>query len=237
MEDLTAAKVEIQVQLAPGVSSDKTLDALYAFSDCEINISPNCCVIEDNKPQFLTISDVLRHSVDRTKDLIRQELEIRKGELLEQLHFYSLEKIFIEERIYKDKKFEQAPNVDAVCEHIDERLTPYYPQMIREVTKDDILRLLEIKMQRILKFNKDKADELMARIKAEIDEIDKDLANLVEVTADWFRFLKDKYGKDHPRLTEIRNFDTIEATKVVEANQKLYINRSDGFIGTSLKKD
>ena len=237
VEDLTAAKVEIQVQLAPGVSSDKTLDALYAFSDCEINISPNCCVIEDNKPQFLTISDVLRHSVDRTKDLIRQELEIRKGELLEQLHFYSLEKIFIEERIYKDKKFEQAPTIDAVCEHIDERLTPYYPQMVREVTKDDILKLLEIKMQRILKFNKDKADELMARIKAEIDEIDHDLANLVEVTADWFQFLKDKYGKDHPRLTEIRNFDTIVATKVVEANQKLYINRSDGFIGTGLKKD
>ncbi len=237
VEDLTAAKVEIQVQLAPGVSSDKTLDALYAFSDCEINISPNCCVIEDNKPQFLTISDVLRHSVDRTKDLIRQELEIRKGELLEQLHFYSLEKIFIEERIYKDKKFEQAPTIDAVCEHIDERLTPYYPQMVREVTKDDILKLLEIKMQRILKFNKDKADELMARIKAEIEEIDHDLANLVEVTADWFQFLKDKYGKDHPRLTEIRNFDTIVATKVVEANQKLYINRSDGFIGTGLKKD
>ena len=221
VEDLTAAKVEIQVQLAPGVSSDKTLDALYAFSDCEINISPNCCVIEDNKPQFLTVSDVLRHSTDRTKDLIRQELEIRKGELLEQLHFCSLEKIFIEERIYKDKKFEQAPTIDAVCEHIDERLTPYYPQMVREVTKDDILKLLEIKMQRILKFNKDKADELMARIKAEIEEI----------------FLKDKYGKDHPRLTEIRNFDTIEATKVVEANQKLYINRQDGFIGTGLKKD
>ena len=237
VEDLTAAKVEIQVQLAPGVSSDKTLDALYAFSDCEINISPNCCVIEDNKPQFLTISDVLRHSVDSTKDLIRQELEIRKSELLEQLHFYSLEKIFIEERIYKDKKFEQAPTIDAVCEHIDERLTPYYPQMVREVTKDDILKLLEIKMQRILKFNKDKADELMARIKAEIEEIDRDLANLVEVTANWFQFLKDKYGKDHPRLTEIRNFDTIEASKVAEANQKLYINRSDGFIGTGLKKD
>ena len=237
VEDLTAAKVEIQVQLAPGVSSDKTLDALYAFSDCEINISPNCCVIEDNKPQFLTISDVLRHSVDRTKDLIRQELEIRKGELLEQLHFASLEKIFIEERIYKDKKFEQAPDIDSVCEHIDDRLTPYYPQMVREVTKDDILKLLEIKMQRILKFNKDKADELMARIKAEIDEIDRDLANLTEVTAEWFQFLKDKYGKEHPRLTEIRNFDTIEATKVVEANQKLYINRQDGFIGTGLKKD
>ena len=237
VEDLTAANVEIQVHLAPGVSSDKTIDALYAFTDCEINISPNCCVIEDNKPQFLTVSDVLRHSTDRTKDLIRQELEIRKNELLEQLHFYSLEKIFIEERIYKDKKFEQAPTIDAVCEHIDERLTPYYPSLVREVTKDDILKLLEIKMQRILKFNKDKADELMARLKAEIEEIDRDLANLTEVTANWFQFLKDKYGKNHPRLTEIRNFDTIEASKVAEANQKLYINRNDGFIGTSLKKD
>ena len=237
VEDLTAAEVEIQVHLAPGVSSDKTIDALYAFTDCEVSISPNCCVIEDNKPQFLTVSDVLRHSVDRTKDLIRQELEIRKGELQEQLHFQSLERIFIEERIYKDKKFEQAPNVDAVCEHIDERLTPYYPQLIREVTKDDILKLLEIKMQRILKFNKDKADELMARLKAEIEEIDRDLANLTEVTANWFQFLKDKYGKDHPRLTEIRNFDTIDSAKVAEANQKLYINRNDGFIGTGLKKD
>ena len=237
VEDLTAANVEIQVHLAPGVSSDKTIDALFAFTDCEINISPNCCVIEDNKPKFLTISDVLRHSVDRTKDLIRQELEIRKNELLEQLHFQSLEKIFIEERIYKDKKFEQAPTIDAVCEHIDERLTPYYPTLVREVTKDDILKLLEIKMQRILKFNKDKADELMARLKAEIEEIDHDLANLTEVTANWFQFLKDKYGKDHPRLTELRNFDTIEASKVAEANQKLYINRTDGFIGTGLKKD
>ena len=237
VSDLTSAQVEIQIHLAPGVSSDKTLDALYAFTDCEINISPNCCVIKDNKPQFLTVSDVLRHSVERTKDLIRQELEIRKGELLEQLHFYSLEKIFIEERIYKDRQFEQAPNIDAVCEHIDERLTPYYPSLVREVTKDDILKLLEIKMQRILKFNKDKADELMARIKAEIESIDDDLAHMVRVTTEWFQFLKDKYGNDHPRMTEIRNFDTIEAAKVVEANQKLYINRQEGFIGTGLKKD
>ena len=235
--DLTSAEVEIQVHLAPGVSSDKTIDALYAFTDCEINISPNCCVIKDEKPQFLTVSDVLRHSTDRTKDLIRQELEIRKNELLEQLHFCSLEKIFIEERIYKDRKFEQAPDVDAVCEHIDERLTPFYPQMIREVTKDDILKLLEIKMQRILKFNKDKADDLMARIQAEIEQIDYDLAHLTQVTAKWFLFLKDKYGKAHPRQTEIKNFDTIEAAKVAEANQKLYINRGEGFIGTSLKKD
>ena len=237
VDDNTAAEVEIQVHLAPGVSSDKTLDALYAFSDCEVSISPNCCVIADDKPQFLTVSDVLRSSVDRTMGLLRRELEIRRDELLEQLHFCSLEKIFIEERIYKDKKFEEAPDVDAVCEHIDKRLTPFYPQLVREVTRDDILRLLEIKMQRILKFNKDKADELMARLKAEIEQIERDLANMVEVTANWFRFLKEKYGKDHPRLTEIRNFDTIEATKVVEANEKLYINRQEGFIGTGLKKD
>lgn len=237
VDDNTAAEVEILIHLAPGVSSDKTLDALYAFSDCEVNISPNCCVIDNNKPQFLTVSDVLRHSADRTLQLIRHELEIKRAELLEQLHFCSLERIFIEERIYKDKKFEQAPNVDAVCAHIDDRLTPYYSQMVREVTKEDILRLLEIKMQRILKFNKDKADELMARIKAEIEAVERDLNNMVEVTCQWFEMLKEKYGKDHPRLTEIRNFDTIEATTVVEANEKLYINRQEGFIGTGLKKD
>ena len=235
--DLTSANVEIQVHLAPGVSSDKTIDALYAFSDCEINISPNCCVIADNKPQFLTVSDVLRNSVDRTLGLLRRELEIRRHELTEQMHFASLEKIFIEERIYKGKPFENANSTDELCEYIDERLTPFYPQFIREVTKDDILRLLEIKMQRIAKFSKDKADELIARIQAEIEEIDQKLSNMTEVTADWFQFLKDKYGAEHPRLTEIKNFDTIEATKVVEANEKLYINRQEGFIGTGMKKD
>ena len=237
VDDNTAAEVEILVHLAPGVSSDKTLDALYAFSDCEINISPNCCVIDNNKPHFLTVTDVLKHATDRTKQLIKQELEIKRSELLEQLHFASLEKIFIEERIYKDRKFEQAPNVNAVCEHIDERLTPFYPQMVREVTKEDILRLLEIKMQRILKFNKEKADELMARLKEEIEGVEHDLNNLVEVTAKWFQSLIDKYGKAFPRKTEIRNFDTIAATTVVEANEKLYINRNDGFVGTGLKKD
>jgi len=237
VDDNTAANAEVQVHLAPGVSSDKTIDALYAFSDCEVNISPNCCVIEDNKPQFLTISDVLRHSVDHTMDLLRRELEIRRGELLEQLHFCSLEKIFIEERIYKGRPFENAPDMDAACAYVDERLTPFYPQMIREVTKDDILRLMEIKMHRILKFNKDKAEELMARIRAELDEIEHDLAHMVDVTVQWFEFIKGKYGPDHPRLTEIKNFDTIVASKVVEANEKLYINRADGFIGTGLKKD
>lgn len=237
VDDNTAAEVEIQVHLGPGISSDKTLDALYAFSDCEVNISPNCCVIEHNKPCFLTVSDVLRYSVDSTMGLLRRELQIRKDELLEQLFFSSLEKIFIEERIYKDKKFENAENMDAAVNHIDDRLAPFKPDLIREVTHDDILKLMEIKMQRILKFSKDKADELIAKMQAEIDEIDRDLAQMVSVTINWFQFIKDKYGKAHPRMTEIKNFDTIEATKVVEANEKLYINRQEGFIGTGLKKD
>ena len=237
VEDNTAAEVEILVHLTPGVSSDKTLDALYAFTDCEVSISPNCCVIENQKPCFLSVSEVLKRSVDNTKDLIRKELLIKRGELTESLHFASLEKIFIEERIYKDRQFEQAKDMDAACEHIDERLTPFYPKMIREVTKDDILRLMEIKMARILKFNKDKADQAIARMQEEIAAIDRDLNNLTEVTANWFRFLKEKYGATHQRRTKLRNFDTIVAAKVVEANEKLYINREDGFIGTSLKKD
>ena len=237
VDDMTSAEVEIQVHLAPGGSSDKTLDALYAFSDCEINISPNCCVIEDNKPQFLTVSDVLRHSTDCTMGLLRKELQIRRGELMEQLFFSSLEKIFIEERMYKERRFEQAKSMDEAVAFIDEKLTPFKPSFVREVTRDDILRLMEIKMQRILKFNKDKADELIARIKDEIKGIDHDLAHMTDVTINWFKFILDKYGKDHPRLTEIRSFDTIEATKVVEANEKLYINRQEGFVGTGLKKD
>ena len=237
VDDTTAAEVEIQVHLAPGVSSDKTMDALYAFSDCEINISPNCCVIEDNKPCFLTVSDVLRHGVDRTMGLLRKELQIRRGELLEQLFFASLERIFIEQRIYKEKKFEQAADMNEAVAFVDLKLTPFKPDFIREVTRDDILRLMEIKMQRILKFNKDKADELIARIKAEVAEIEHDLEHMTDVTINWFMFIKNKYGNEHPRHTEIRSFDTIDSAKVVEANQKLYINRQEGFIGTGLKKD
>ena len=236
VEDMTAREVEIQLHLAPGVSSDKTIDALYAFTDCEINIAPNCCVIEDNKPQFLTVSDVLRHSVDRTKGLLKRELEIRKGELEEQLFYASLEQIFIEERIYKGKPFENAKNTDELCEYIDERLTPFYPQFIREVRKEDILRLLEIKMQRIAKFNKDKNEELIARIKDEIAGIEKDLSEMTRVTIEWFEFLQKKYGKDHPRRTEIKSFDTIIAAKVAEKNEKLYVDRKEGFIGYGLKK-
>ena len=237
VDDNTAAEVEIQVHLAPGVSSDKTMDALYAFSDCEINISPNCCVIEDNKPCFLTVSDVLRHGVDRAMGLLRKELQIRRGELLEQLFFSSLERIFIEQRIYKEKKFEQAADMNEAVAFVDLKLTPFKPDFIREVTRDDILRLMEIKMQRILKFNKDKADELIARIKAEVAEIEHDLEHMTDVTINWFMFIKNKYGNEHPRHTEIRSFDTIDSAKVVEANQKLYINRQEGFIGTGLKKD
>ena len=237
VDDMTSAEVEIQVHLAPGVSSDKTLDALYAFSDCEVNISPNCCVIEDNKPKFLTVSDVLRHSADNTMGLLRKELQIRRGELMEQLFFASLEKIFIEERIYKERRFEQAKDMNEAIAFVDEKLTPFKPSFVREVTRDDILRLMEIKMQRILKFNKDKADELIARIKDEVKGIDHDLAHMTDVTINWFTFIKEKYGHEHPRLTEIRSFDTIEATKVVEANEKLYINRQEGFVGTGLKKD
>ena len=237
VEDMTSAQVEILVHLTPGASSDKTIDALYACTDCEVSISPNCCVIDDGKPQFLTVSDVLRRSVDNTMELLRRERLIRKGELQEQLHFASLEQIFIEERIYKDKKFENAQSMDEACAWIDERLTPWYPRMIREVTKDDILRLMEIKMARILRFNKDKAEENMARIRDEIDQIDRELSDMVTVTCQWFEFILDKYGKDHPRLTEIKSFDTIAAATVVEANEKLYINREEGFIGTSLKKD
>lgn len=237
VDDNTAATAEILIHLTPGVSSDKTIDALYAFTDCETSISPNCCVIKDKKPQFLTVSDVLKASADNTLQLLKKELEIRKAELLEQLHFASLEKIFIEERIYKGKPFEEAASTDAACEYIDQRLTPFYPQFIREVTKDDILKLLEIKMQRILKFNKDKADEAIRKMKEEIKSINRDLGRMKVVTCKWYEHLKEKYGSNHERLTEIRNFETIVASKVAEANQKLYINREDGFIGTGLKKD
>lgn len=237
VDDNTSAQVEILIHLAPGVSSDKTIDALYAFTDCEVSISPNCCVIDESKPHFLTVSDVLKKSVDNTLDLLRLELEIHKSELQEGLHFASLEKIFIEERIYKDKEFEQAKDMDAACAHIDDRLTPFYPTFIREVTKEDILKLMEIKMGRILKFNSDKAEDFIARTKEEIETINNHLANIVEYTTNWFKMLKEKYGKGFPRRTELRNFDTIEAAKVVEANEKLYINREEGFIGTALKKD
>ena len=237
VDDNTAKEVEILVHLAPGVSSDKTIDALYAFTDCEINISPNCCVIRDDKPHFLTVSDVLRHSTDRTLGLLRRELEIQKQEQEEALFFASLEKIFIEERIYKDREFENAANMDEAVAHIDSRLEPFKPKLVREVTREDILRLMEIKMGRILKFNTDKCNDFIAQTLQQIAKLDDHLAHIVDYTIGWFQMLKEKYGKDYPRRTEIRNFDTIEATKVAEANEKLYINRQEGFLGMGLKKD
>ncbi|MFA7581963.1 MAG: DNA gyrase/topoisomerase IV subunit A [Proteiniphilum sp.] len=237
VDDITAQNVEIQVQLAPGVSSDKTIDALYAFTDCEISISPNCCVIDDNKPHFLTVSDVMRVSVDTTKESLRLELEIERTEKQEALLFASLEKIFIEERIYKDKEFENAGNMDIALTHIDKRLTPFKAGFIREITRDDLVRLMEIKMARILKFNSDKANELIARLLEEIDEITHHLNTLVDYTISWYLMLKDRYGKNYPRKTEIRSFENIEAVKVAEANEKLYVNREEGFIGTGMKKD
>lgn len=237
IDDNTARDAEILVHLAPGVSSDKMIDALYAFTDCEISISPNCCVIEDNKPRFLKVSDVLRHSANQTMGLLRKELEIHKYEQEEQLFYASLERIFIVERIYKDKEFENAKSMDIAIKHIDKRLDPFKPNFIREVTRDDIMRLMEIKMGRILKFNIDSNDELIAKIKAEIERVNKHLAHLVDYTVDWYVMLKEKYGTAYPRRTELRNFDTIEATKVIEANEKLYINREEGFIGMALKRD
>jgi len=237
VDDITAQNVEIQVQLAPGVSSDKTIDALYAFTDCEINISPNCCVIDDNKPHFLTVSDVMRVSVDNTKESLRLELEIERAEKQDALLFATLEKIFIEERIYKDAEFENARSMEIALTHIDKRLTPFKPGFIREITRDDLLRLTEIKMARILKFNSDKANELIARLLEEIDEITHHLNNLVDYTISWYLMLKDRYGKNYPRKTEIRSFENIEAVKVAEANEKLYVNREEGFIGTGMKKD
>ena len=237
VDDNTAGEVEILIHLAPGVSSDKTIDALYAFTDCEISISPNCCIIEENKPHFLNVSSVLKTNVDSTLELLKLELKIQKGELLEQLLFSSLEKIFIQERIYKDKDFENSKDMAQAIAHVDKRLTPFKPSFYREINDDDILRLMEIKMGRILKFNADKADELMKKINEKIKEIDYNLANIVEFTINWYTHLKNKYGALYPRQTEIRSFDTIEIAKVAEANQKLYINREDGFIGMDLKKD
>lgn len=236
IDDNTAATAEILITLPSGTSPDKTIDALYAFTDCELNISPNACVISDNKPHFMGVSEILKHNTDHTVDLLRQELEIRLNELEHQWHILSLEKIFIEERIYKDREFEEAPNVDAACEHIDNRLTPYYPNFIRAVTKDDILHLLEIKMARILKFNSNAAEEKLVALQEEMEKVKYDIEHIIDYAIAHFKRIKKQYGKDFPRRTEIRSFDNIDSTKVVVKNEKLYLNREDGFMGYGLKK-
>lgn len=237
VDDNTSANVEILVHLLPGTSSDKTIDALYAFTECEISISPNCCVIQNQKPQFIGVSEILRTSTDQSVNLLKLELEIEKRELLEKLFFISLEKIFIENRIYKDAKFENSDSQEMVVAFVDNRLEPFKENFIRAVTREDILKLLEIKMMRITKFDSDKANDTLIAIQKKIEDIDYHLLHIVDYAIAWFETLKQKYGKGKERKTEIRNFETIVATKVVEANEKLYINREEGFIGTGLKKD
>lgn len=237
VDDNTAEKACILVHLQPGTSSDKAIDALYAFTDCEVSVSPNCCVIDDKKPCFLGVDDLLRYSVDSTRNILEAELKVRLGELQEQRLFASLEKIFIEERIYKDKEYEQAPDIGSAVRHIDSRLEKYKPSFVREINDDDILKLVEIKMKRIFKFSSDEADERIADLDRKISDVNDKLAHIVEYTIDWYKRLKAKYGEAYPRRTVIRNFDNIEAANVAEANERLYINREDGFIGTGLKKD
>ena len=237
VDDFTAEEARIEVQLAPGSSSDKTIDALYAFTDCEVNISPNCCVVQDKKPIFTTISELLRLSVEHTKSLLKWELEIAKAELEEQYFFTSLEKIFIENRIYKEKGYEEAPDKEKLIAFVDKALEPWKEKLIREVRREDIERLFEIRMIRITRFDSKKADELMRDLDKKIKATIKNLKNLNDYTIAWFDSLKSKYGHLYPRRTEVRNFANINIKTVVEANEKLYINRTDGFIGTSLKKD
>lgn len=237
VDDHTSESARITVYLQPGTSSDKAIDALYAFTDCEISIYPNCCVIKDRKPQFVGVSDVLRHNVDKTREYLRQELEIKRGEVEELLHFASLERIFIEERIYKDKEYEQSRTFEEATAHIHKRLLPWAPKLLRPITDADIQRLYEIKMGRILRFNSDKAEELIASYKDKIADINAKLSDMTAYTISWYEELKAKYGSAYPRHTLIRGFDSIEAATVAEANKKLYINRAEGFIGTSLTKD
>ena len=237
VDDFTAEEARIEVQLAPGSSSDKTIDALYAFTDCEINISPNCCVVQDKKPIFTTVSELLRMSVEHTKALLKWELEILKAELEEQYFYTSLEKIFIENRIYKEEGYETAPDKEKLIAFVDKALEPWKEKLIREVRREDIERLFEIRMIRITRFDSKKADELMRELDKKIKATIKNLKNLNDYTIDWFDTLKAKYGQLYPRRTEVRNFANINIKTVVEANEKLYINRADGFIGTALKKD
>ncbi|MEN8118021.1 MAG: DNA gyrase/topoisomerase IV subunit A [Bacteroidota bacterium] len=236
IDDNTAENVEILVHLSSGVSSDKTIDALYAFTDCEISLSPNSCIIDSDKPLFIGVKEILKRSADTTLQLLKLELEIRKAELEEAWHFSSLEKIFIEERIYKDKKFEDSENMDQAVAHIDKRLEPWKPKLKRDITRDDILKLMEIRMARILKFNKDKANDHLKSIEDEIAKVENNIKNIIPYTIKWFQHLKTKYGKGRDRRTEIRNFENIVATKVVVKNEKLYVDRKEGFMGTSLRK-
>jgi len=235
IDDNTSDSVEILLHLAPGVSPDQTIDALFAFTDCEVSISPNTCIVQDNKPRFVGVTEILKFTADQTVLLLKMELDIRKAELLELLHQSSLEKIFIENRIYRD--IEKCESFEEVIVAIDEGLKPFVKDFIRDVTRDDIIRLTEIKIKRISKYNSFKADEQMKALQEELEKIEFHLANLIDYAVDYYKEIKKKYGKGKERKTELRNFESIDAATVAVANTKLYVNRTDGFVGTGLKKD
>ncbi len=235
VEDLTTDKVEIIIHLAPGTSPDKTIDALYAFTDCEVSISPNSCVISEDKPIFIGVDELLRISTEHTKDLIQEELKIHLSELNEQWFFSSLEKIFIEKRIYR--KIEEAETWEEILETIHKGLKPFVKDFFRDVTDDDVTRLTEIRIKRISKFDAFKADELIKKLEGDIKSVKLKLKELVETCIDYFKELKRKYGKDKDRKTELKQFDVVEASKAAIANAKLYVNYAEGFIGTGLKRD
>lgn len=234
--DNTAAEVEVQIDLAPGISPDITIDALYAFTDCEVSISPNACVIVDNKPQFLTVSDLLRYSADQTKELLKKELEIKLAELMEKWHYTSLEKIFFEEKIYKEleKKHE---TWDKVIIAIDEAFVPFKKQLKREIKREDIIKLTEKPVRRIYRLDIDELNDQIKALEADMKQVKYDLENLVDYAVAYYENLLKKFGKGRERKTEIKPFETIQVKQVAIANAKLYMNREDGFIGTSLKKD
>lgn len=235
IEDNTSDKVEIIIHLPNNVSPDQTIDALYAFTNCEVSVSPNACVIENNKPRFMGVTQILKDSTDQTVALLKRELEIQKHELEEQWHFSSLEKIFIEEKIYRN--IEEAETYEAIIEVVDKGLEPYKDMFKREITREDIIRLTEIRIKRISKYDSYKADEIIRSIEDDIQDVNYKLEHLIEYAIDYFKRIKKKYGKGRERRTEIRNFENINASQVAVANVKLYVNRKEGFVGTSLRKD
>lgn len=237
IEDNTAGTVEIMVHLAPGISPDVTIDALYAFTGCESSISPNTCVIKNNKPLFMSVNDILIENTKQTKSLIKQELEIRLHELQEKIFFSSLLKIFIQEGMYKHPDYENAGDFDTVVTVLNRLFEPFFPQFYRAIEPEDYKRLIDKPMSSITRFDVKKADEQMKSLEDDIKEVRKNLRNLTEYTIEWFEYIRGKYGKDRGRKTELRVFDRVEATQVALANAKLYVNREEGFIGTNMKKD
>jgi len=235
IEDNTAAVTDILVHLPAGSDPEVSRDALYGFTDCEVSLSPNSCVIIEGKPSFMGVSEILKHNTMFTKDLIQMELEIKLGELRDKWHFCSLEKIFIENRIYRD--IEECETWDAVIEAIDKGLKPHIKHLLREVTEDDIVRLTEIKIKRISKFDSFKADELIQGLEGDIEEVEKNLRNLTRFTIKYFENLKKKYGKGRERKTEITEFGKVNRTQVVIANETLYLDSKNGFAGWGLKKE